>query len=198
MCMRVCKKLHTHGFSGLSGCVLVFVGWNVTPDSLMKSSSLTGLRSRMMIKGVSPSVSQCWQRCLTSRQWRIDFSDRNTERHSHSLMNSVPFFKINFKWTKHGLMLNTTICFANYFWSIYIFLSVYPASDRGREKNGKMRPKSEGFELYNSSVQNGSPESPQAGWDSYPEPKKMSGEDRLLKNRADHRSSPNVASKFRC
>uniref|UniRef100_A0A3Q2YWH5 Afadin n=1 Tax=Hippocampus comes TaxID=109280 RepID=A0A3Q2YWH5_HIPCM len=68
------------------------------------------------------------------------------------------------------------------------------ASDRGREKNGKMRPKSEGFELYNSSVQNGSPESPQAGWDAYPEPKKMSGEDRLLKNRADHRSSPNVAN----
>uniref|UniRef100_A0A3Q1C9Z1 Afadin, adherens junction formation factor a n=1 Tax=Amphiprion ocellaris TaxID=80972 RepID=A0A3Q1C9Z1_AMPOC len=68
------------------------------------------------------------------------------------------------------------------------------ASDRGREKNGKMRPKSEGFELYNSSVQNGSPESPQSGWDSYPEPKKMSGEDRLLKNRADHRSSPNVAN----
>lgn len=61
-----------------------------------------------------------------------------------------------------------------------------------------MRPKSEGFELYNSSVQNGSPESPQPGWDSYPEPKKMSGEDRLLKNRADHRSSPNVASKTRC
>uniref|UniRef100_A0A665V4M7 Afadin n=1 Tax=Echeneis naucrates TaxID=173247 RepID=A0A665V4M7_ECHNA len=68
------------------------------------------------------------------------------------------------------------------------------ASDRGREKNGKMRPKSEGFELYNNSVQNGSPESPQAGWDCYPEPKKMSGEDRLLKNRADHRSSPNVAN----
>ncbi|XP_061785212.1 afadin isoform X13 [Nerophis lumbriciformis] len=68
------------------------------------------------------------------------------------------------------------------------------ASDRGREKNGKMRPKSEGFELYNSSGQNGSPESPQPGWDSYPEPKKMSGEDRLLKNRADHRSSPNVAN----
>ncbi|XP_061667748.1 afadin isoform X2 [Syngnathoides biaculeatus] len=68
------------------------------------------------------------------------------------------------------------------------------ALDRGREKNGKMRPKSEGFELYNSSVQNGSPESPQAGWDSYPEPKKISGEDRLLKNRADHRSSPNVAN----
>lgn len=70
------------------------------------------------------------------------------------------------------------------------------ASDRGRDKNGKLRPKSEGFELYNNSVQNGSPESPQAGWDSYPEPKKMSGEDRLLKNRADHRSSPNVASKM--
>uniref|UniRef100_A0AAQ6AEJ0 Afadin, adherens junction formation factor a n=1 Tax=Amphiprion ocellaris TaxID=80972 RepID=A0AAQ6AEJ0_AMPOC len=69
-----------------------------------------------------------------------------------------------------------------------------PMMPRGREKNGKMRPKSEGFELYNSSVQNGSPESPQSGWDSYPEPKKMSGEDRLLKNRADHRSSPNVAN----
>ncbi|XP_055088422.1 afadin isoform X3 [Periophthalmus magnuspinnatus] len=68
------------------------------------------------------------------------------------------------------------------------------ASDRGREKNGKMRPKSEGFELYNNSVQNGSPESPQGAWDSYPEPKKMSGEERLLKNRADHRSSPNVAN----
>ncbi|TNN56102.1 Afadin [Liparis tanakae] len=68
------------------------------------------------------------------------------------------------------------------------------ASDRGRDKNGKLRPKSEGFELYNNSVQNGSPESPQAGWDSYPEPKKMSGEERLLKNRADHRSSPNVAN----
>lgn len=68
------------------------------------------------------------------------------------------------------------------------------ASDRGRDKNGKLRPKSEGFELYNNSVQNGAPENPQAGWDSYPEPKKMN-EDRLLKNRADHRSSPNVASK---
>ncbi|KAM4522266.1 afadin isoform 6-T6 [Odontesthes bonariensis] len=68
------------------------------------------------------------------------------------------------------------------------------ASDRGRDKNGKMRPKSEGFELYNNSVQNGSPESPQPDWDAYPEPKKMSSEDRLLKNRADHRSSPNVAN----
>nr|XP_043905362.1 afadin isoform X11 [Solea senegalensis] len=68
------------------------------------------------------------------------------------------------------------------------------AADRGRDKNGKLRPKSEGFELYNSSVQNGSPESPQPGWDCYPEPKKMSSEDRLLKNRADHRSSPNVAN----
>lgn len=77
----------------------------------------------------------------------------------------------------------------------YIFIYLCAASDRGRDKNGKLRPKSEGFELYNNSVQNGSPESPQAGWDSYPEPKKMSSEDRLLKNRADHRSSPNVASK---
>ncbi|XP_064196403.1 afadin isoform X4 [Anguilla rostrata] len=67
------------------------------------------------------------------------------------------------------------------------------AADRGRDK-GKLRPKSEGFELYNNSVQNGSPESPQGTWDAYPEPKKMSGEDRLLKNRADHRSSPNVAN----
>ncbi|XP_036405446.1 afadin isoform X3 [Megalops cyprinoides] len=67
------------------------------------------------------------------------------------------------------------------------------ASDRGRDK-GKARPKSEGFELYNNSVQNGSPESPQGAWDTYPEPKKMSGEDRLLKNRVDHRSSPNVAN----
>uniref|UniRef100_A0A8C1CJN8 Afadin n=1 Tax=Cyprinus carpio carpio TaxID=630221 RepID=A0A8C1CJN8_CYPCA len=65
------------------------------------------------------------------------------------------------------------------------------ASDRGRGDKGKMRPKSEGFELYNNSVQNGSPESPQETWDTYPEPKK---EDRLLKNRADHRSSPNVAN----
>ncbi|XP_055042671.1 afadin isoform X15 [Misgurnus anguillicaudatus] len=65
------------------------------------------------------------------------------------------------------------------------------ASDRGRGDKGKMRPKSEGFELYNNSVQNGSPESPQGTWDAYPEPKK---DDRLLKNRADHRSSPNVAN----
>ncbi|XP_072558841.1 afadin isoform X15 [Paramormyrops kingsleyae] len=67
------------------------------------------------------------------------------------------------------------------------------ASDRGRDK-GKNRPKSEGFELYSNSVQNGSPESPQGAWDSYPEPKKMGGEERLLKNRMDHRSSPNVAN----
>uniref|UniRef100_A0A3B3SZG0 Afadin, adherens junction formation factor n=1 Tax=Paramormyrops kingsleyae TaxID=1676925 RepID=A0A3B3SZG0_9TELE len=65
--------------------------------------------------------------------------------------------------------------------------------DRGRDK-GKNRPKSEGFELYSNSVQNGSPESPQGAWDSYPEPKKMGGEERLLKNRMDHRSSPNVAN----
>uniref|UniRef100_A0A8C9SVV5 Afadin, adherens junction formation factor n=1 Tax=Scleropages formosus TaxID=113540 RepID=A0A8C9SVV5_SCLFO len=65
--------------------------------------------------------------------------------------------------------------------------------DRGRDK-GKTRPKSEGFELYNNSVQNGSPESPQGAWDSYPETKKMTGEERLLKNRMDHRSSPNVAN----
>ncbi|KAK3541840.1 hypothetical protein QTP86_006041 [Hemibagrus guttatus] len=56
---------------------------------------------------------------------------------------------------------------------------------------GKAGPKSEGFELYNNSVQNGSPESPQGNWDTYPEQKR---DDRLLKNRADHRSSPNVAN----
>uniref|UniRef100_A0A8C7MWG6 Afadin n=1 Tax=Oncorhynchus kisutch TaxID=8019 RepID=A0A8C7MWG6_ONCKI len=69
-----------------------------------------------------------------------------------------------------------------------------PMMPRGRDKNGKLRPKSEGFELYNNSVQNGSPESPQGDWQAYPEPKKLSGEERLLKNRADHRSSPNVAN----
>uniref|UniRef100_A0A8C4RWT3 Afadin n=1 Tax=Erpetoichthys calabaricus TaxID=27687 RepID=A0A8C4RWT3_ERPCA len=67
------------------------------------------------------------------------------------------------------------------------------ASDRGRG-SGKPRPKSEGFELYNNSAQNGSPDSPPVPWGEYPEPKKMSGEERLLKNRADHRSSPNVAN----
>ncbi|XP_066553572.1 afadin isoform X4 [Amia ocellicauda] len=66
------------------------------------------------------------------------------------------------------------------------------ASDRGRG-SGKPRPKSEGFELYNNSAQNGSPESPPDPWGEYPEPKKMTGEERLLK-RADHRSSPNVAN----
>ncbi|XP_060772373.1 afadin isoform X9 [Neoarius graeffei] len=65
------------------------------------------------------------------------------------------------------------------------------AADRGRMDKGKARPKSEGFELYNNSVQNGSPESPQGNWDSYPEQKR---DERLLKNRADHRSSPNVAN----
>ncbi|TSR99439.1 Afadin [Bagarius yarrelli] len=65
------------------------------------------------------------------------------------------------------------------------------ASDRGRMDKGKTRPKSEGFELYNNSVQNGSPESPQGNWDSYPEQKR---DERLLKNRVDHRSSPNVAN----
>ncbi|XP_053345304.1 afadin isoform X3 [Clarias gariepinus] len=65
------------------------------------------------------------------------------------------------------------------------------ASDRARMDKGKSRPKSEGFELYNNSVQNGSPQSPQGNWDTYPEQKR---DERLLKNRADHRSSPNVAN----
>ncbi|XP_044277169.1 afadin isoform X12 [Varanus komodoensis] len=63
-----------------------------------------------------------------------------------------------------------------------------------RRGSGKPRPKSEGFELYNNSAQNGSPESPQLPWTEYTEPKKLPGDDRLMKNRADHRSSPNVAN----
>ncbi|XP_049641106.1 afadin isoform X2 [Suncus etruscus] len=63
-----------------------------------------------------------------------------------------------------------------------------------RRGSGKPRPKSEGFELYNNSAPNGSPESPQLPWTEYSEPKKLPGEDRLMKNRADHRSSPNVAN----
>uniref|UniRef100_A0A3Q1M9W3 Afadin n=1 Tax=Bos taurus TaxID=9913 RepID=A0A3Q1M9W3_BOVIN len=63
-----------------------------------------------------------------------------------------------------------------------------------RRGSGKPRPKSEGFELYNNSAQNGSPESPQTPWAEYSEPKKLPGDDRLTKHRADHRSSPNVAN----
>ncbi|KAM5229183.1 afadin isoform 2-T2 [Ctenodactylus gundi] len=63
-----------------------------------------------------------------------------------------------------------------------------------RRGSGKPRPKSEGFELYNNAAQNGSPESPQLPWGEYSEPKKLPGDDRLMKNRADHRSSPNVAN----
>ncbi|XP_062043018.1 afadin isoform X2 [Lepus europaeus] len=63
-----------------------------------------------------------------------------------------------------------------------------------RRGSGKPRPKSEGFELYNNSAQNGSPESPPMPWVEYSEPKKLPGDDRLVKNRADHRSSPNVAN----
>ncbi|XP_054990123.1 afadin isoform X6 [Sorex araneus] len=65
-----------------------------------------------------------------------------------------------------------------------------------RRGSGKPRPKSEGFELYNNSAPNGSPESPQLPWTEYSEPKKLPGEDRLMKNRADHRSSPNVANQL--
>ncbi|XP_037673513.1 afadin isoform X7 [Choloepus didactylus] len=63
-----------------------------------------------------------------------------------------------------------------------------------RRGSGKPRPKSEGFELYNNSAQNGSPESPQLPWAEYSEPRKLPGDDRLMRNRADHRSSPNVAN----
>ncbi|XP_038194269.1 LOW QUALITY PROTEIN: afadin [Arvicola amphibius] len=63
-----------------------------------------------------------------------------------------------------------------------------------RRGSGKPRPKSEGFELYNNSAQNGSPESPQLPWTEYSEPKTLPADDRLMKHRADHRSSPNVAN----
>ncbi|XP_073926309.1 afadin isoform X9 [Castor canadensis] len=63
-----------------------------------------------------------------------------------------------------------------------------------RRGSGKPRPKSEGFELYSNSAQNGSPDSPQLPWAEYSEPKKLPGDDRLTRNRADHRSSPNVAN----
>ncbi|XP_053566893.1 afadin [Bombina bombina] len=69
-----------------------------------------------------------------------------------------------------------------------------PMMQRDRRGSGKPRPKSEGFELYNNSAQNGSPESPQMPWPECNEPKKLPGDDRLMKNRADHRSSPNVAN----
>uniref|UniRef100_G1SSS9 Afadin, adherens junction formation factor n=1 Tax=Oryctolagus cuniculus TaxID=9986 RepID=G1SSS9_RABIT len=69
-----------------------------------------------------------------------------------------------------------------------------PTSVSDRRGSGKPRPKSEGFELYNNSAQNGSPESPPMPWAEYSEPKKLPGDDRLVKNRADHRSSPNVAN----
>ncbi|XP_075123842.1 afadin isoform X3 [Leptodactylus fuscus] len=69
-----------------------------------------------------------------------------------------------------------------------------PLMQRDRRGSGKPRPKSEGFELYGNTGQNGSPESPQIPWPEYSEPKKLPGDDRLMKNRADHRSSPNVAN----
>ncbi|XP_069811605.1 afadin isoform X9 [Dendropsophus ebraccatus] len=69
-----------------------------------------------------------------------------------------------------------------------------PLMQRDRRGSGKPRPKSEGFELYSNTGQNGSPESPQMPWPEYSEPKKLPGDDRLMKNRADHRSSPNVAN----
>ncbi|XP_073527661.1 afadin isoform X13 [Phyllobates terribilis] len=69
-----------------------------------------------------------------------------------------------------------------------------PLMQRDRRGSGKPRPKSEGFELYSNTGKNGSPESPQIPWPEYSEPKKLPGDDRLLKNRADHRSSPNVAN----
>ncbi|XP_041420420.1 afadin isoform X20 [Xenopus laevis] len=70
-----------------------------------------------------------------------------------------------------------------------------PLMQRGdRRGSGKPRPKSEGFELYNNTSQNGSPDSPPAQWPEYTEPKKLPGDDKLMKNRTDHRSSPNVAN----
>ncbi|XP_056422846.1 afadin isoform X7 [Hyla sarda] len=71
-----------------------------------------------------------------------------------------------------------------------------PLMQRDRRGSGKPRPKSEGFELYSNTGQNGSPESPQMPWPEYSEPKKLPGDDRLMKNRADHRSSPNVTNQL--
>ncbi|XP_068087887.1 afadin isoform X5 [Hyperolius riggenbachi] len=69
-----------------------------------------------------------------------------------------------------------------------------PLLPRDRRGSGKPRPKSEGFELYNNTAQNGATETHQTPWPEYAEPKKLPGDDRLMKNRADHRSSPNVAN----
>uniref|UniRef100_A0A8C5FJL2 Afadin, adherens junction formation factor a n=1 Tax=Gadus morhua TaxID=8049 RepID=A0A8C5FJL2_GADMO len=58
---------------------------------------------------------------------------------------------------------------------------------------GKPSHSSEGFELYNTGRSERLAREPAGRLGGVPEPKKMSGEERLLKNRADHRSSPNVA-----
>ncbi|XP_064191687.1 afadin-like isoform X3 [Anguilla rostrata] len=72
-----------------------------------------------------------------------------------------------------------------------------PMTQRGSENGrgtGKSRPKSEGFELYSASAQNGNAGSPPVQRGHYPVPRKANGEERLLKKRADHLSSPNVAN----
>ncbi|KAG9336263.1 hypothetical protein JZ751_002610 [Albula glossodonta] len=72
-----------------------------------------------------------------------------------------------------------------------------PMTQRGSENGrsmGKSRPKSEGFELYGASAQNGSAGTPPGQRGHYPAPRRVNGEERLLKKRADHLSSPNVAN----
>ncbi|KAJ8402828.1 hypothetical protein AAFF_G00361420 [Aldrovandia affinis] len=72
-----------------------------------------------------------------------------------------------------------------------------PMAQRGSENGrgiGKSRPKSEGFELYSASAQNGDAGTPRVQQGHYPAPRRTNGEERLLKKRADHLSSPNVAN----
>ncbi|KAG7465662.1 hypothetical protein MATL_G00155950 [Megalops atlanticus] len=72
-----------------------------------------------------------------------------------------------------------------------------PMSQRGLDHgrvSGKARPKSEGFELYGGSAQNGTNGTPPGQRDHYPPQRRTNAEERLLKKRADHLSSPNVAN----
>ncbi|KAJ8353333.1 hypothetical protein SKAU_G00209000 [Synaphobranchus kaupii] len=71
-----------------------------------------------------------------------------------------------------------------------------PMTQRGSENGcgmGKSRPKSEGFQLYGASAQNGNAGTPPVQQGCYPAPRRVNGKERL-KKRADHLSSPNVAN----
>ncbi|XP_061430653.1 afadin isoform X6 [Lethenteron reissneri] len=71
-----------------------------------------------------------------------------------------------------------------------------------RRTGGKARPKSEGLELYRGAARPDSPEEPaETHTDAHQQQQQQEqqggavshGDDRLVKNRADHRSTPNVA-----